>query len=81
MLREDSGISYSALSNHDPVKFPLIKHFFGYLIRGDTSVGDNLAGERLFDLLDKSKVSISCIELFKSSPVNTNQIAAWCDTF
>jgi len=81
MLREDSGIPYSALSNHDPVKFPLIKHFLSHLIGGDTSVGDNLAGECLFDLVDKSKISISCIELFESSPVNTNQIAARCDTF
>ena len=81
MLREDSGISYSALSNHDPVKFPLIKYFFGHLIRSDTSVGDNLAGEDLFDLVYKSKISISCIELFEGSTMNTNQIAAWCDTF
>ena len=81
MFREDSGVSYSALSNHDPVKFPLIKYFFGHLIRSDTSVGDNLAGQRLFDLVDKSKISISYIELFEGSAVNTNQIAAWCDTF
>ena len=81
MLCEDSGISYSGLSNHDPVKLPLIKYFFGHLIRGDASVGDNLAGQRLFDLVDKSKISISCVELFEGSAVNTNQIAAWCDTF
>ena len=81
MLREDSGVSYSALSNHYPVKFPLIKYFFGHLIGSDTSVGDNFAGQRLFDLVDKSKISISYIELFEGSAVNTNQIAAWCDTF
>ena len=81
MLREGSGISYSALSNHNPVKFPLIKYFFGHLIRSDTSVGNNLAGEGLFDLVDKSKISISCIEWFEGSSVNTDQIAARCDTF
>ena len=81
MLSEDSGISYSALSNHDPVKFPFIKYFFDHLIRCDASVGDNLAGKDFFDLVDKSKISISCIELFEGSTVNTNQIAAWCDTF